>query len=88
MDLDASRHDRLMSIIQAGCHAGWLAQAKMWSETVPDLGGLAQLLAVRTPSFALLEKAVARIMCGNPEMYVFTYGIMHDVDIACTKQAS
>jgi hypothetical protein len=28
-----------------------------------------QLLAVRTPSFALLEKALSRILCGNPELY-------------------
>eukprot|EP00037_Helgoeca_nana_P023587 m.245302 g.245302 ORF g.245302 m.245302 type:complete len:390 (+) comp26400_c0_seq4:1912-3081(+) len=67
--LGALQHDKLMSLVQAGCHAGWLAQAKLWSQIVPDLGGLEQLLAVRTPSFALLEKALSRILCGNPELY-------------------
>lgn len=67
--LTADRHDRLMALVQAGCHAGWLAQARLWSQTVPELGGLDKLLAVRTPSFALLEKAVCRILSGNPELY-------------------
>jgi prephenate dehydrogenase len=41
--LGALQHDKLMSLVQAGCHAGWLAQAKLWSQIVPDLGGLEQV---------------------------------------------
>lgn len=41
--LEASQHDKLMSLVQAGCHAGWLAQAKLWSHIVPNLGGLGQV---------------------------------------------
>ena len=45
----------------ATCRCLYPVQAHLWSQTVPELGGLDKLLAVRTPSFALLEKATCRV---------------------------
>ncbi len=67
--LEPGRHDALMALVQAGVHAGWLSQARLWAEAAPALGGLDDLLAVRTPSFALAEAATARLLAGNAALY-------------------
>ena len=67
--LDAAAHDRRMALVQAGCHAGWIAQGLLWSGVAPALGGLQALREVKTPSFALLEKATSRVLSGSPGLY-------------------
>lgn len=66
---EPDEHDRIMALVQGLVHAGHMAQASVWRELAPEVGGLAALQAFRTIGYELDTTVTRRMLAGNPAIY-------------------
>jgi len=67
--VDAERHDRAMTLVQAMVHATHLAQAAVMRGHADTLGPPSSLLPMRTAAFEMDHAIVTRILSLNPQIY-------------------
>lgn len=67
--VEPEHHDRAMALVQAMVHASHLAQASVLNALAPEVGGVADLLSLRSAAFAMDVAAASRILSLNPAIY-------------------
>ena len=69
MTATPGQHDQAMALVQGMVHASHMAQAMLWRELAPAVGGLAAIAPFHTVGYELDLAVTRRMLAGNPAIY-------------------